>query len=1025
MQRLIVRAGIAMLICAAIPTAGLGAETAVRQTPSLQQFAPVAEPAQLDMRDSLNITGINGSAQWIGVRGAADSLDVLFTETLPSVLADPARFDELQKWFFQRHPRARRISFFFLNDDRQVVSAAAWLQEHEPRLPPDQWGAPQYGFADRAVEPGTVPPPDIPFTGSLTGKVVITSPGHGWLYEDSGWRLQRGSCCGMIEDLSNAEIADWYLIPYLEHAGARVYSVRERDINTNEYIVDNDSGAPAYTETGSWIQSSSTGYLEGGYRYAAIAPRGAPTATASWAADVPAAGRYAVWIFYRAGTNRSTDAHYRIHHSDGMTGMYINQQENNMRWLYLGTYHFAPGHNHRVELLNDSAMTGDYYVITDAVRFGGGVGDVSLGGAASGKPRWQEGCGAWTKYVGAPSAVWSLNDVTCRPGYANWQGGDVYLSLHSNASGAAVCSDTQCTGTARGTSTYIYDGGATPGSADFQAFIQQNIVRDMRTLWDANWVDRGELQANFGELRVLETMPGALVETAFHDADADNVFLQNPKWRHDVARSLYKAVLRFLKDENAVVLPLPLTSLAVTYDGGYDVTVSWTPRPDPLEPTADADGYRVYISTEIQGRGSSVNPYQTPRDNITIPIVDLQPDTVYYVRVAGYNSGGEALISEPVAMRIIPGAAARVLIVNGFDRNDRLIRERDNTHEYVAIHADAMASVQGIGFVSATRAAIDDGLVSMNGYDAVDWYAGEESTADESFSPEEQTMIAAYLNGGGSMFVSGSEIGWDLVEYGSQADTTFYETYFHNTYQNDDAETYKADGTGVFADLNLDFDDGSHGTYDADYPDVIAPAAGAESCAVYGGDAGTAGIYYQGDHNVVYFGFPFETILNPLSRRAVMQKIMGDIFGIEAQQPDGDADVDEDSAPETETVETVDDIVDGDTGEDLDDTADAVTEESDDSDTADVPAEAEAEQDSDTVDAIDTVDVTDNADDAAVNPCEGVDPATLHCEEGYTLINCECVKYDNGSSGSGCTGGATSFGLLAVVLLAMRRKRRG
>ena len=113
------------------------------------------------------------------------------------------------------------------------------------------------------------------------------------------------------------------------------------------------------------------------------------------------------------------------------------------------------------------------------------------------------------------------------------------------------------------------------------------------------------------------------------------------------------------------------------------------------------------------------------------------------------------------------------------------------------------------------------------------------------------------------------------MHLGSEADTTFYETYFHNTYEADDADTYEAEGAGTLAGLNLDFDDGTQGTYDPDYPDVIAPADGAEICAVYGGDAGTAGICYQGDHNLVYFGFPFETILNPLSRQAVMQKIIG------------------------------------------------------------------------------------------------------------------------------------------------------
>jgi len=966
------------------------------------------------MRQALNLTGILGTTQWIGVQHNSGRAELLFAQTLPMILADPARFDELQKWFFLHMPEAKTVSIFFLDRNGDIISAADWLKKHEPRLSPDQWSAPQYGFADTIHESGTVPPPEIPFSGSLTGKVIITSPGHGYMWDESYWRLQRGNCCGLIEDMSNAEVVDWYLIPYIEHAGGRVYSVRERDMNLNEVVVDNDSGAPLYTETGNWIQSSSTGYQEGGYRYTTVAPQGQPTATATWQADISEPGRYPVWIFYRAGTNRATDAHYRIHHSDGMTGFYINQQENNMRWLYVGTYHFAPGQNHRLELLNDSAMTSEFNVITDAVRFGSGIGDVSLGGTPSGKPRWQEGCGAWTQYAGAPSSVWSLNDVTCRPSYANWQGGDVYISIHSNAAGNAICSETQCTGTARGTDTYIYDGGATPGSEEFQALVQQNVVRDLKALWDPNWVDRGLKQANFGELRVLETMPGALIEMAFHDANDDNVFLQNPYWRHDTARAIYKAILRFLKGDDAVVLPLPLKALTVAYDGGDDVIVSWTPRPDPLEPTADADGYRVYISTEVQGRGSSVEPYTTTGSSITIPVADLEPDTIHYVRVAAYNSGGEALISEPVTMRIVPGNTAQVLIVNGFSRNDRVVKERDNTHEYVAIHADALAAVEGISFVSATGLAVVEGLASLTDYEAVDWYAGEESTADDSFGETEQSLVAAYLDDGGNLFVSGSEIGWDLVHLGSEADTTFYETYFHNTYEADDADTYEAEGAGTLEGLNLNFDDGTQGTYDPDYPDVIAPADGAEICANYGGDAGTAGICYQGDHNLVYFGFPFETILNPLSRQAVMQKIIGTIFGMTPVQPDGDIDIEEeiDADPEPEAEEAEEPVIDGDQEEDTD----SETTEEDTTDTVDIPVET----DSDPVDATDAIDTADNA---PTNPCEGVDPATLSCEEGYTLINCECIKYDNGSSG-GCAGGGMAWAFMSLGLLVIALRKR-
>jgi len=66
-----------------------------------------------------------------------------------------------------------------------------------------------------------------------------------------------------------------------------------------EVIKDNDGGAPAYTETGVWNTSGSTGYNGGTYRYASAG--GGNTAT--WTAGL-GAGDAEVSVIYRAGANR-------------------------------------------------------------------------------------------------------------------------------------------------------------------------------------------------------------------------------------------------------------------------------------------------------------------------------------------------------------------------------------------------------------------------------------------------------------------------------------------------------------------------------------------------------------------------------------------------------------------------------------------------------------------------------------------------------------------------------------------------
>jgi hypothetical protein len=47
------------------------------------------------------------------------------------------------------------------------------------------------------------------------------------------------------------------------------------------------------------------------------------------------------------------------------------------------------------------------------------------------------------------------------------------------------------------------------------------------------------------------------------------------------------------------------------------------------------------------------------------------------------------------------------------------------------------------------------------------WMCGEEATESESFGAVEQSLVQTYLQGGGKLFASGAEIGWDLVARGN------------------------------------------------------------------------------------------------------------------------------------------------------------------------------------------------------------------------------------------------------------------
>jgi len=168
---------------------------------------------------------------------------------------------------------------------------------------------------------------------------------------------------------------------------------------------------------------------------------------------------------------------------------------------------------------------------------------------------------------------------------------------------------------------------------------------------------------------------------------------------------------------------------------------------------------------------------------------------------------------------------------------------------------------------------ITDGLDLSTDYDMVVWFAGNESSEDETFSADEQAWLAAFMDGGGRLFVSGAEIGWDLDHLGEASDLAFYQAYLLAGMAEDDAETYTVDPAsgGIFAGLgSLAFSDGTGTTYDARYPDVLEVLAGASEALFYDGDPGSPAALTADDGSLVYLGFPFETLLDAGQREELM-----------------------------------------------------------------------------------------------------------------------------------------------------------
>ena len=269
-----------------------------------------------------------------------------------------------------------------------------------------------------------------------------------------------------------------------------------------------------------------------------------------------------------------------------------------------------------------------------------------------------------------------------------------------------------------------------------------------------------------------------------------------------------------------------------------------------------------------------------------IIIDNLNEGESYFLSVVAKNSLGN---SEPTEMLgIVPSNNdVNVLIVNGFDR----ISGTNNTFDYIRQHGSAFNN-HGQAFDAASNEAVVSQQIDILDYQFVDWILGEEGTSTSVFSYSEQNLITTYLESGRFLFVSGSEIGYDLEDQGSTSDKDFYQNYLKADYISDAAGGHEGVYSGygysgsIFEGINIiNYDDGGHGTYNVDWPDGIKPIGGASFCAGFSGvdqnSSGGMGIQYIGSFGLsnltgglIYLSVGFETIYPEDKRNEIMSKII-------------------------------------------------------------------------------------------------------------------------------------------------------
>lgn len=551
--------------------------------------------------------------------------------------------------------------------------------------------------------------PIVPTEG-LEGRHISLWQSHGIYYKEdkNEWRWQRPALFGTREDLLTQSFVLPYLIPMLERAGAVVFTPRERDVQTYEVIVDNDvDNRSVYRERNSrssvWQTAPGAGFGMRKFKYmngenpfehgtARLVESGTykQEAVAEWIPDIPETGEYAVYVSYKTVEGSTQFAHYRVYHAGGVTDFTVNQTIGGGTWVYLGTFRFDKGVNSYGMVALSNVCDDDGVVTADAVRFGGGMGNIMRGGEVSGRPRYLEGARYYAQWAGMPDSIYNgydghndyADDINTRSKMTNYlSGGSAYnpgqagckvpfelsLGIHSDA-GVQPCN--KFVGTLGIYTTdkgekLLGDGRSRYTSRDLTDMTLTNVTSDLSALLGRKWRRRSMFNKNYSETRIPR-VPSMILEMFSHQNPADLQYAMNPNFKFDISRAVYKSILQFLALQHGTkytVQPLPVTHFSAEFGRQRnEIVLRWHPQEDRLEKSAKPEQYIVYMRI---GSGSFDNGTLV---NGTTYSVQIEPDIVYSFKVTAVNKGGESMDSEILAVCKRRNERGKVLIVNGFDR---------------------------------------------------------------------------------------------------------------------------------------------------------------------------------------------------------------------------------------------------------------------------------------------------------------------------------------------------------------------
>lgn len=314
-------------------------------------------------------------------------------------------------------------------------------------------------------------------------------------------------------------------------------------------------------------------------------------------------------------------------------------------------------------------------------------------------------------------------------------------------------------------------------------------------------------------------------------------------------------------------------------DGAYGEEIRWRlPR--------SRRGPRIELRSAVaKGGTATVAWLAPPDDDVTGFVIETSPDGATWSAAAtvgpsaaqasfplvkGARVRVKSVVTGVAPADVLPSDTYRIdpqptiLVVDGFDR------VLDGSfgglhHDFSAIVGEAAGPVASVSH----RAVVEDGF-DLSPWPVVIWLVGDESIADHALSDAEQQALIAYVDGGGSLVMSGSEIAYELGQ--SAAGKTFLAHCFGATFVTDDSGSLAVTGTGALSTVAGFTYAGPNAPYPEDFPDVLGATMGGQVLLQYGsGQPAAVGLPGKG----VLVGFPLELIDTASDEAAVVKALVG------------------------------------------------------------------------------------------------------------------------------------------------------